>query len=331
MHWRLVFRKYTIFFLACCGYWTDETVDAYALEETAKVVFVDDDTEANYTKLLYISVGIRAIVFQIFDLSTFLSVLIGSLSATPLFVYSKRLNDCLPPLLVWNAWERAWDKEATISGDQLVLNSQWCVYLRTISIWMNESRVVVFLSNILILCLSFATVIYAETKNKYAVLAIVLMNLPFAWGHALVAVMFVGKSLELYDNDFLVTYYGLLKFLTLGFYHVDKHALTKDQNREEAFKEKIEQDGNSEFNNNVFNNMDDDIAIEEWKLFMTIQNEEDEYSSFSSSSSSSSRKSSSSSAYRNESHGDSIPTDSLDEGNDSSYESNEPEELSDGA
>jgi uncharacterized membrane protein YgcG len=200
-------------------------------------------------------------------------------------------------------------------GEQQIQHSQWCVWLQAISIWMNESRVVVFFSNILILCLSFATVIYAETKNKYAVLAIVLMNLPFAWGHALVAVMFVGKSLELYDNDFLVTYYGLLKLLTLGFYHVDVHALAEvaEQDREEALKEEIgpnesnnESEREAHHDHHVVNeahqnadfNEDEehDIAIQEWKLTF---HQDTEYSDslFSSSSASSSSGSSSSSSY----------------------------------
>ena len=224
-HWRIVGRKYYIFMCACFGIWTDETVASYGLEEIATTIFVDDDNEANYTKLLYICIGIRAILFQLLQSLTFFSVIVSSLAGSPLFVFSENLRKNLPSLLVVNSWHRAIEQEIHVHGNNNVRETRWVLYLRCVIITLGESRSLSFVSNFLTVCLSFLVLIYSEATK--GLMAFVLCCLfPFALAKAFIFVIFFGKSMDLTDRDFIMFFRRLGYFLTFGLYFKHIHAIT---------------------------------------------------------------------------------------------------------
>jgi hypothetical protein len=236
-HWRIVFRKYKIFVGACVGVWTDETVDSYGLAETAKTIFIDDEVEGNYMKLLYIAVGIRAILFQIMTILTFASVIIAALAGSPLFVYSERLRKCLPAMIIWDSWERAIEKERVLTGRKRFDNVHWILYLRSISIRVADSRISCFFVNLLGICLSFVVLIYSE-KTKPFVAFLLSLLFPFAMGKALIFIIFIGKSLSLTDQDFLRFFDGIACCCSFGTYRVkllDIDEDAQDEIEEEMF------------------------------------------------------------------------------------------------
>ena len=219
IHWKIVRRKYWIFGCACFGIWTDEIVDSYNLEEIAETIFIDNDTETNYTKLLYISIGICSILFQALQSMTFASVVISSVSDTPLFVYSKRLHDKLPKMFVWNAWEKAIEKEVDLNHNSAlsvitVYSSTWILYLYSCSIWMTESRALGFVANLLGVSLSFMVLIYSDSTRPLIILILVLL-FPFALAKALLLVIVIGKRLNLTDADFIEFGRNVLWLLSL--------------------------------------------------------------------------------------------------------------------
>jgi hypothetical protein len=212
-HWRIVFRKYYIFLCACVGIWTNETVDSYGLEDIAETIFIDNDHEANYTKLLYICVGIRAILFQLTPSLTFFSVIVSSLAGSPLFVVSDKLRCKLPALFVFHSWERAMEQEVHVHGNTDVQLTHWVLYLRCVIILLGESRFLSFISNFLTVCLSFLVLIYSKETQAFIILVLTLL-FPFALAKAFIVIIFLGKSLELKDQDFQ----SFFQTITCGLY-----------------------------------------------------------------------------------------------------------------
>jgi hypothetical protein len=228
-HWNMVGRKYYIFLMACLGVWTDETVASYGLEEIARTIFIDEDNEVNYSRLLYLSVGSRAILFQIMKVLTFFSVTVGAVAGTPLFVYSETLEDNLADLVVTDSWQRAVEKEQTVSGNYFVDDTHWIVGLRAISIAVGDSRLLSFISNMLGVCLSLIILIYSK-KTQPVVLLILTLMFPFALAQTMMIIVFIGKSLDLKDSHFVRFFKLLANLLTCGYsrYHIEPEVLRGD-------------------------------------------------------------------------------------------------------
>jgi hypothetical protein len=242
-HWTMVLRKYRIFVGACMGIWTDETVDSYDLEATAKTIFINDDVEANYMQLLYIAVGIRAIFFQIMTIFTFASVMIAALAGSPMFVYSERLRKCLPAMIIWDSWGKAKEKEFQLTGKRRFHNIQWILYLRSFSIRVSESRVSFFITNLLGILVSFVVLIYSE-KTKPLVAFFLSLLMPFAIAKALTFVIFIGRGMALTDRDFLHFFNIFAILFTCGMYRI-KHPLLApgaEDNEAEEEEEELEHD-----------------------------------------------------------------------------------------
>jgi hypothetical protein len=218
------------------GIWTDETVDSYDLEDTAKTIFINDDIEGNYMQLLYIAVGIRAIFFQLMTILTFASVMIAALAGSPMFVHSDRLRKCLPAMIIWDSWEKAKEKEMHLTGRRQFENYQWILCLRSISIRITESRAACFFTNFIGILLSLVVLVYSE-ETKPLIGFLLALLLPFAFGKSMNMIIWVGKGLILTDLDFLHFFYVLIKFGSFGLFRLQHTKLQPECINHESVSE----------------------------------------------------------------------------------------------
>jgi hypothetical protein len=224
MHWKLVMRKYYCFLCGCLGIWTDEIEKAFAFDEITSSLYLSRKDESDccedhdtYRTLLYINIGVRSIVLQMVPALTLLSVVVSTLSSTPLFVQSQRLSSKLPPLLIWNAWELS--EEVYIAANDIPSsdNLHWMLWLGSICIFMTRSRLLAFISNFLALMIPFLAINF--TEESMAMLVFILFILfPFVCAKTLSTIILIGRQLHITDSD--LRYLGkiLLWLLSLGRY-----------------------------------------------------------------------------------------------------------------
>jgi hypothetical protein len=220
IHWKLVARKYYFFLCGCFGIWTDDVVDAIDFETIIASLHLNNagskaEHYDTYRVLLYISVGMRAMIFQMIPAVSVLSVVVSAFASNPLFVFSPRLSEKLPSLLMWNAHEIAMEIHFYAHGLESAENMRWLLWMSTCSIFLTKSRLLAFLSSALILTLPVIALMNMENMQTWLLVVLVAL-FPFVIAQAIGALAFVGRQLYLVDNDFICCYHMLVFVLTFG-------------------------------------------------------------------------------------------------------------------
>jgi hypothetical protein len=217
-HWIIVARKYILFCLACLGIWVNETYKAYGIDVLVKKFTIREPEEATmeFIKLIIAS---RVILLQALGpTTTLISIIVITTCEAPLFVFSPKLQKVIPPLLHLRPREVAVDRErmellgrrnATREELSHIYAEEWVVMTRSISILLTESRLIVFLFNLVSLALT--VMILKDIAISNGTLALMLLGmLPYYVGFALTPILYVGKRLNLRDSDFRVALLGWL-------------------------------------------------------------------------------------------------------------------------
>ena len=211
-NWGIAIWKFYLFLCVCLGYWTDEIYEAYEVEDLVKEFTILDPDEAT---ILFIPLIIasRAILLQALgDNATLISIVIINLCGSPLFVFSPKMQKIIPPLIHFNPRDVALRREKIeLLGRRNVENQmettvqveEWVIVMRSISIVLTESRLIVFFANLVSLSLAVTLLKGVTLTTTYISFFLVAM-LPYFVGSALIPIIYIGKRLNLTDDDFRV-------------------------------------------------------------------------------------------------------------------------------
>ena len=217
-YWLIVLRKYSLFFGACLGIWTDETYEAYEIEDLVKEFTISDPDEAT-VQFIPLTIASRVILLQALGpIPTLISIVVINVCVAPLFVFSPKLQKNIPPLLYLNI-----PREVAVERERMELvgrhghhqehtdhhmhMEEWVITTRAVSIMLTESRLVVFLLNLV--ALSLTVMILEGIDISTGILALLLAAmLPYYVGSTLIPILYVGKRLNLTDEDFRVVFTG---------------------------------------------------------------------------------------------------------------------------
>jgi hypothetical protein len=210
-NWGIVLWKFFLFVCACLGFWTDEIYEAYEIEDLVKEFTIADPDEAT---ILFVPLTIisRVILLQALGgTTTLISIVVINLCGAPLFVFSPKLRKNIPPLIHTNPREVAVKREKlellgrheTQTSDDLVHLEEWVITMRSLGIFFTESRLLVFLYNLV--SLSLTIILLKGIEASTTTLALLhIGTLPYFVGSFLIAILYVGKRLKLTDEDFRV-------------------------------------------------------------------------------------------------------------------------------
>jgi hypothetical protein len=212
-NWSIVARKFTLFTVACLGIWTDETYEAYDMEELVREFTCKDMDEA-IMGFLNLTIASRVILLQALgEVPTLISIIVINTCEAPLFVFSPKLLQHIPPLLYLNPRAVALDRERkelrgeeiTTIADEDIRVEGWAVGLRSLSILLTESRLIIFLFNVVPLTL---TILILKGLSISALILVVLLSatLPYYVGSTLTLLLYIGKRLGLTDEDFYIVF-----------------------------------------------------------------------------------------------------------------------------
>ena len=219
-YWLVVIRKYSLFFCACMGIWTDETYEAYEIEDLVRDFTISDPDEATL-QFIPLTIASRVILLQALgDTTTLISIIVINLCAAPLFVFSPKLQKVIPPLIHLNSREVAMQREKTEligrrnvnenqSDDHIIQMEEWVIMVRAASILLTESRLMVFLFNLVSLSLTVIILKGIDISSGNLTLLLIGM-LPYYVGSTLIPILYVGKRLNVTDEDFRVVFLGWL-------------------------------------------------------------------------------------------------------------------------
>ena len=142
-----------------------------------------------------------------------ISIVIINLCSCPLFVFSPKLLKKIPPLLYLNAREVAIEREKIellgrhyVDGDDGSIQlDEWVIRMRTVGIFLTESRLMLFFFNLVSV---FLTIILLKgtTVSARSLAMFLFAMLPYSIGSSLISIMYVGKRLNLTDHDFRVVF-----------------------------------------------------------------------------------------------------------------------------
>ena len=215
-YWGIAAWKYFLFMCACLGFWTDEIYEAYEIEELVREFTILDPDEATVL-FIPLTIASRAILLQALGhTSLLISIIVINMCGSPLFVFSPRMEKIVPPLMHFNPREVAIRRERiellgrrhhhVDSVDNTgVRVEEWVLLLRSLSIFLTESRLLVFFYNFVSL---FLTIIILKDINiSLDHLTLLVSGLvPYFVGSVLIAIVYIGKRLNLTDNDFKVVF-----------------------------------------------------------------------------------------------------------------------------
>eukprot|EP01035_Chromulina_nebulosa_P021606 gene21606-27966_t len=217
-HWAIVMRKYIIFCLACLGIWSDETSKAYDIEDLVKKFTMRDPTEATM-EFLMLTIASRVILLQALGTTTTLiSIIVITTCEAPLFVFSPTLLKKIPPLLYFDSRNVAIDRErAELRGREVgeaELNNdipveEWVIKIRSLSIFLTESRLILFLYKLVSLFLTIM-ILKGYTISTGTLTLVLIAMLPYYVGSTLIPILYIGKRLNLMDEDFRVVFLSWL-------------------------------------------------------------------------------------------------------------------------
>ena len=208
-HWGIAIWKYYLFLCVCVGFWTDETYEAYEIEELVKEFTILDADEATIL-FIPLTIASRVILLQVLgDMATLLSIVVINLCGSPLFVFSPKLQKILPPLIHWSPRKVAMKREKIellgrrdVEGHlETVHMQEWVLELRSLSIFLTESRLLVFFANSVSLFLAVVLLKDIAMTTTNLSLCMVAM-LPYFVGSVLIPIIYIGKRLNITDDDF---------------------------------------------------------------------------------------------------------------------------------
>ena len=208
-HWGIAIWKYYLFLCVCVGFWTDETYEAYEIEELVKEFTILDADEATIL-FIPLTIASRVILLQVLgDMATLLSIVVINLCGSPLFVFSPKLQKILPPLIHWSPRKVAMKREKIellgrrdVEGHlETVHMQEWVLALRSLSIFFTESRLLVFFANSVSLFLAVVLLKDIAMTTTNLSLCMVAM-LPYFVGSVLIPIIYIGKRLNITDDDF---------------------------------------------------------------------------------------------------------------------------------
>lgn len=205
-HFRIAFHKWYLFGCICIGYWDDECFQAFRIKEIGGFCNqMDNDKDEVYYRLISIILSSTAVILQLVQSFSIVSVFAIAFGSAPLFVYSKRLAKALPPLIEWNAWEEAKKREVELirrrTGFKEVTVNQWVLYLKSYIIFVNESRLLVFSQNVLSTILSLLLV-FSSPFMIVTIAMIIVLLIPNIVAKVLNCIIFLGKGLQIQDSEF---------------------------------------------------------------------------------------------------------------------------------
>ena len=215
-NWFIAMWKYSLFSLACMGIWFDETYEAYRIEALVRE-FTNSDPEEATLEFVKLTIASRVILLQALGYyTTLISIVVITTCEAPLFVFSPKLRKNIPPLLHLNARGVALDREiAEVQGKRSVDSEheirveEWVIIMRLLSIFLTESRLVVFLLNLVSLSLTLFILNGVELSTEILAL-LLLAALPYYVGSTLKPILYIGKRLNLTDEDFRKVFLGWL-------------------------------------------------------------------------------------------------------------------------
>jgi hypothetical protein len=130
-----------------------------------------------------------------------------------LFVFSPKLRSHIPPLLYLNSRAVALEREKKELGcdenssasDEDIRFQGWAVSVRSLSILLTESRLIVFLYNMV--PLSLTILVLKGVRLSSLILTVLLTaSLPYYVGSTLALLLYIGKRLNLTDEDFQIVF-----------------------------------------------------------------------------------------------------------------------------
>ena len=216
-HWGIAIWKYILFICVCFGIWTDESYEAFKIEELVDEFTIMDRDEATII-IIPLTIASRAILLQAMGgTATLISIAVISMCGSPLFVFSPKLSKNIPPLIHFNPREVAMKREIIeLVGrtnaehyDGSIHMEEWVIRMRSLSILLTESRLLVFFANLVSLSMSMILLQGIEIPNIYLALLLIAI-LPYYLGSILIPIMYIGKRLNLTDNDFQTVFLSRL-------------------------------------------------------------------------------------------------------------------------
>ena len=217
-YWAIVLRKFYLFACVCVGFWTDESYAAYELEDLVSEFTVADPKEATIA-FVSLTVASRAILLQALGgTTTLISIVIISMCGSPLFVFSPKMREKIPPFIYFSPRETAlWREKQEILGthhghhmDVSIRVEEWVIRMRSLSILLTESRLIVFFAKLVSLSITMLILEGVELSTQTFAL-LLLCLLPYFIGSTLIPIIYIGKRLNLTDTDFDVVFTGCLK------------------------------------------------------------------------------------------------------------------------
>ena len=215
-YWIIVMRKYIISCFVCVGIWFDETHKAYNIEDLVKTFTIRVPEEATM-EFIKLAIASRVILLQALGTTTTLiSIIVITTCEAPLFVFSPKLRKTIPPLLHLDSRKAAIERErAELRGREVegseeeVPVEEWVIKTRALSIFLTESRLIVFLYNLV--SLSLTVMILKGVVISIDIIALLLIAmLPYYVGSTLIPILYIGKRLNLKDEDFRVVFLSWL-------------------------------------------------------------------------------------------------------------------------
>ena len=207
--------KYFLFVCVCVGIWTDEIYQAYRIEAEVRQFTIRDQDDATI-EFLMLAIASRVILLQALGpTATLISIVVVSTCDAPLLVFSSQLRALIPPLLHLHPRERAELRRHCHSEENIRLE-EWAVATHSLSILLTESRLVVFLYNLVSLTLTLTLLILMgiELSTEIAVLLLTAM-LPYYVGSTFTPILYIGKRLNLKDEDFCAVFPCWMSLSTL--------------------------------------------------------------------------------------------------------------------
>ena len=224
--WTVVVRKYIMFVCACLGIWFNKIYEAYRIEALVKE-FSNGDPDETTIEFLKLTIASRVILLQALgETPTLISIAVINICEAPLFVFSPKLQEKIPPLLHLNprvvalAREKkevlgtrqssqGQEQEQDQSEEGSFQIQEWVITTRSISIFLTESRLIVFLYNLVSLSLTIFVLKDVEISTEIVALLLVAM-LPYYVGSTLIPILYIGKRLNLTDEDFRIVFLSWL-------------------------------------------------------------------------------------------------------------------------
>eukprot|EP01036_Dinobryon_divergens_P061594 gene61594-biopygen10967 len=185
--------------------------------------FTVRDPEEATLEFLMLTIASRVILLQALGpTATLISIVVISTCDAPLFVFSSELLGKIPPLLFLDSRKVAIDRERAElrgrkvggrvgleekdgdgDGDGGVRVEEWVITVRSLSILLTESRLVVFLFNLVSLSLT-VLVLQGYTISTTILALLLIAMLPYYVGSTLIPILYIGKRLNLTDEDFRI-------------------------------------------------------------------------------------------------------------------------------